>query len=358
MGRAWIWRLVLIQTTLTRYGLSMTLQFPKRVSLANTPTPLMHLERTSEALGVDFYIKRDDMTGAELSGNKIRKLEYLIADAMEKGCDTLITGGGEQSNHCRATALAATRMGLGCVVCLRTEDKENPPRTRGNILLDRLAGAELVWIDHEDWAQQQAVYETQARRLRDAGKKPYIIPEGGSNAVGTWGYITCCQELDAQLRELSAAETSIVYACGSGGTGAGLVLGAKHYDFAARNISLSGFNVCDDRDYFVKRISGICRDFEARYQQGLTVEEGDIEIIDGYVGLGYARSQAAELACLRDMAKRDAIIFDPVYTAKAFFGTVSELAKDPMRFGKRIVFVHTGGIFGLFPAAELFDELW
>jgi D-cysteine desulfhydrase len=336
----------------------MTLQFPERVALANTPTPLSHLARTSEALGVEFYIKRDDLTGAELSGNKIRKLEFLIADAIEEGCDTLITGGGEQSNHCRATALAATRMGLDCVVCLRTQDKKNPPQTAGNILLDRLAGAEIVWIDHEDWAEQQAVYESQARRLRDAGKKPYIIPEGGSNAVGTWGYVSCCEELDTQIRDLSPAETTIVYACGSGGTGAGLVLGAKHYGFGDRGIQVAGFNVCDDRHYFVRRIAGICRDFESRYQRGLEVTEDEIQIVDGYVGLGYAKSRPEELACLRDMAARDAIIFDPVYTGKAFFGLVSELGKDPRRFGKRIIFVHTGGIFGLFPAARLFDKLW
>ncbi len=336
----------------------MPLRWPKRVSLANTPTPLQYLERTSKALGVEFYIKRDDMTGAELSGNKIRKLEFLIADATSQGCDTRITGGGEQSNHCRATALAATRMGLASVVCLRTQDKAKPPKTQGNILLCRLAGAEIVWIDHEDWARQQEIYEEQAERLRSAGKKPYIIPEGGSNAIGSWGYLGCAQELDEDLRELPSEDTTIVYACGSGGTGAGLVMGAKHFGFAERGISLAGFNVCDDRDYFVRRIEGICRAFEDRYQEGLTPETDEIQIIDGYVGEGYAKSRAAELACLRDMAKRDSIIFDPVYTGKAFFGVVSELAKDPKRFGKRIVFVHTGGIFGLFPSAELFDELW
>ncbi len=336
----------------------MTLNWPKRVDLANTPTQLVHLERTSEALGVEFYIKRDDMTGVELSGNKIRKLEFLLADAMEQGCDTVITGGGEQSNHCRATALAATRMGLGSVVCLRTLDKNNPPKTRGNILLDRLAGAEIVWIDHEDWAKQQEVYEAQATRLRAQGKKPYIIPEGGSNEVGTWGYIRCAQELDEQMRDLPTTPTTIVYACGSGGTGAGLVLGAKHYDFASREVALAGFNVCDDRDFFVKRISGICDDFEARYQAGISIHSEDIEIIDGYVGEGYAKSRREELACLRDLARREAIILDPVYTGKAFYGLVSELKNESSRFGKRIIFIHTGGIFGLFPSAELFHELW
>lgn len=336
----------------------MTLKWPKRVALANTPTPLMHLARTSEALGVEFHIKRDDMTGAELSGNKIRKLEFLLADAVEQGCDSVITGGGEQSNHCRATALAATRMGLESVVCLRTADKAKPPETRGNILLSRLAGAEVVWIDHDDWARQHEIYEEQADRLRSRGKTPYIIPEGGSNAVGTWGYIACAGELDEQTRGMRKLETTIIYACGSGGTGAGLVLGAKHYGFASRGISIAGINVCDDREYFVNRITGICDDFEARYQPGLYVKAREIEIVDGYVGQGYAKSQPAELACLRDMAQRDAIIFDPVYTGKAFFGMVSELEKDPTRFGRRIIFVHTGGIFGLMPSAGLFSELW
>ena len=160
------------------------------------------------------------------------------------------------------------------------------------------------------------------------------------------------------MSELSPAATTIVYACGSGGTGAGLVLGANHLGFAERGIQVAGVNACDNRDYFVRRIANICRDFESQYQQGIKVSESEIKIIDGYVGRGYARSRPEELSCLRDMARRDAIIFDPVYTGKAFFGVVSELAKDPSRFGKRIVFVHTGGIFGLFPEARLFDSLW
>ena len=335
----------------------MTLRWPPHIDLALTPTPLMQLERTSKHLGVEFYIKRDDLTGVELTGNKIRKLEFLLADAMEKGCDTVITGGGEQSNHCRATALAATRLGLGSVLCLRTPDKAKPPETRGNILLDRLAGAEIVWIDHDDWARQEEVYEAQAERLRSRGKKPYIIPEGGSNAVGTWGYIRCAEELDQQLRGLAMVPTTIIYACGSGGTGAGLVLGAKHFGFAERNIAIAGFNVCNNREFFVKRIAGICADFEQCYAEGIVVPPEDIEIIDGYVGRGYAKSQPEELACLRDLAQREAIILDPVYTGKAFFGMVSELTIESNRFGKRIIFVHTGGIFGLFPSAELFRDL-
>ncbi|MBL4635021.1 MAG: pyridoxal-phosphate dependent enzyme, partial [Kofleriaceae bacterium] len=249
----------------------MTLQVPNRVSLAITPTPLQYLERTSAALGVEFYIKRDDMTGLELSGNKVRKLEFLFADAIEKGANVVITGGGEQSNHCRATAMAAAKLGLASVVCLRTLDKENPPKTSGNILLDRLAGAEIVWIDHDDWARQEEVYEREAARQRELGNIPYIIPEGGSNAIGAWGYIECCRELAEQMGALKpgqnsgrkSVETSIVYACGSGGTGAGLVLGAKMYDFDKHQAKVTGFNVCDDAEFFVQRIHRICEEVVA-----------------------------------------------------------------------------------------------
>lgn len=337
----------------------MTLDYPKRCNLAQLPTPLEPFERTSDILGVEFLIKRDDLTGAELSGNKIRKLEFLLADAISKGCDTVITAGGEQSNHCRATALAATRMGLKSVVCLRTTDKENPPDTAGNILLDRLAGAEIVWIDFADWRQIGSVFEAQAARLRSAGATPYVIPEGGSNAVGTWGYIGAMEEIQQQLLTLpKVSSTTIVYASGSGGTGAGLIIGAKLLGLAELGVRLVGINVCDNRQYFIERIGSICRNFEAQYQLGIEVDDSDIEIIDGYVGRGYAKSQPEELVCLRDLAQREAIILDPVYTGKAYFGLVSELANDPSRFGERVIFVHTGGIFGLMPAASQFDELW
>lgn len=321
---------------------------PHRVELANTPTPLMHLARTSAELGVEFRIKRDDMTGAELSGNKIRKLEFLIADAIESGCDTVITGGGKQSNHCRATALAAARMGLSSVVCLRVDEKSKPPASQGNILLNRLAGAEIVWIDHEDWSRQAEVYQAQAQRVRANGGTPYIIPEGGSNEIGTWGYIRCAEELAGQLASLPPARTTVVYACGSGGTGAGLILGAKLYDFAKLGVRVAGINVCDDAEYFQNRIAGICEKFAERYPGVATASHSDIQIIDGYVGAGYAKSQPEELACLRAMAKREAVILDPVYTGKAFYGITQELAKNPGCFGERVVFVHTGGIFGLF----------
>ncbi len=337
----------------------MDVQFPERVALAATPTPLVFLERSSELLGVEVWVKRDDMTGIELSGNKVRKLEFLMADALAKGCDVVVTGGGEQSNHCRATALAATRLGLKSVLCLRTTDTRKPPQTRGNILMDRLAGSEIVWIDHEDWARQEEVYQEQATRLRKDGKTPYIIPEGGSNALGAWGYVVCAQELAGELAALAEQKpTTIVYACGSGGTGAGLQLGAALFGFAERNIEVAGVNVCDDADYFKTKIAKICDEVIASASLAVTIPKESISIVDGYVGKGYAQSSQEELECLRAMAEREAIFLDPVYSGKAWYGVVSELQKDPGCFGERIVFVLTGGLFGLFPQAHHFDALW
>ena len=281
----------------------MSLAYPERIALARTPTPLEYRARTSAELGVEFFLKRDDMTGAELSGNKVRKLEYLLHDALAQGADTVITCGGEQSNHCRATALAATRLGR----------------------------------------------EREAVRLRLKGRTPYIIPEGGSNAIGAWGYVAAVEELSADLAALPKRPTTLVHACGSGGTAAGLILGVK---LTGADLAVSSVNVCDNRDYFTRVIAGICSDFDQRYGTAANIGADAIDIVDGYVGAGYARSRADELVCLRDMARREAIILDPVYTGKAFYGLTRELARDPRRFGERIVFIHTGGIYGLFPAAE------
>src|SRR5688572_29722406 len=226
------------------------LPFPRKIPLARAGTPLEHLPRTSDALGIEILVKRDDLTGAELSGNKVRKLEFLLAEAQDQGADTVITCGGEQSNHCRATALAAARAGFASRVVLRTDDPASPPPTTGNILLDRLAGATVRWISRPDWAKRNPIMEEEAAAVRAAGGKPYIIPEGGSNAMGSWGYVACAAELADDLAALPARPTTIVFACGSGGTAAGLALGAKLVGLTERGVKVAAVNVCDDRAYF------------------------------------------------------------------------------------------------------------
>jgi D-cysteine desulfhydrase len=310
------------------------------------------MPRTSAALGVEILAKRDDLTGAELTGNKVRKLEFLLAEAQAQGADTVITCGGEQSNHCRATVLAAARLGLRSVAVLRTDDPARPPPATGNILLDRLAGARVRWISRADWRRRDELMAEEARRVADEGGRPYVVPEGGSNALGSWGYVACAEELAADLAALPPRATTIVHACGSGGTSAGLAAGAHLLDFAARGIRVASVNVCDDRAYFVDVIGRILRAMDDRWQLGVAPALATLDIVDGHVGAGYAKSRPEELATIRDVCRRDGVVLDPVYTGKAFHGIVTELARDRERFGERIVFVHTGGIFGLFPAAE------
>jgi len=328
------------------------LPFPRKIPLARAGTPLEPLPRTSAALGVEVLVKRDDLTGAELSGNKVRKLEFLLAEAVDQGADTVITCGGEQSNHCRATALAAAKVGLASRVVLRTDDPASPPPTTGNILLDRLAGATVRWISRPDWAKRNPIMEEEAAAVRAAGGKPYVIPEGGSNAMGSWGYVACAAELADDLAALPARPTTIVFACGSGGTAAGLALGAKLVGLSDRGVKVAAVNVCDDRDYFTRVITRICADMTARWSLPASITAEELDIVDGHVGRGYAKSRPEELATIRDLCRRDGLVLDPVYTGKAFHGIVTELTADRGRFGERIVFVHTGGIFGLFPAAE------
>jgi D-cysteine desulfhydrase len=329
------------------------LPYPPRVALARTPTPLERLAATGDQLGIELHVKRDDLTGAELSGNKVRKLEFLLADALERGADTVVTCGGAQSNHCRATALAAARLRLASVLLLRTPDPASPPPTDGNILLDRLAGAEIRWISRAEYAAREEAFAREVERLRAHGRRPYVIPEGGSNAIGSWGYIAAAEELAHDLAALPPRPTTIVYAAGSGGTGAGLVAGARMTGLTERGVRVAGVNVCDDRDYFVRTIGRICGELAERWP-GVApkIAPADIDIVDGYVGDGYAMSRPEELVLLRDLCRDEGLVLDPVYTGKAFYGLTRELARDRTRFGERVVFLHTGGIFGLFATAE------
>ena len=327
--------------------------YPARLDLARTPTPLEPLARLSEKFGIDMHVKRDDLTGADLSGNKIRKLEFLLADALANGCDTVITCGAAQSNHARATAIAAVRLGLGVRLLLRTRDPANPPPLEGNILLDRLVGAEIVWLTFEEYGRRAEMLAAEAESLRNSGKTPYIIPEGGSNAMGAWGYVRAVEELALDLTTLPGAEghpTTIIHATGSGGTTAGLILGVKLVGLNGRVV---GINVCNDRDYFLRVVGDICQTAIDTYQLDLTFSrERDIEIVDGYVGRGYGKAGPQELSLIREVARSEGILLDPVYTGKAFYGMSQELKRNREVFGERIVFIHMGGIFGLFPMAD------
>jgi len=326
---------------------------PPRLDLARTPTPLEFLTQTSREMGVEIYIKRDDLTGMELSGNKIRKLEFIMADALASGADTILTCGGAQSNHARATAIAAAKLGLDCRLILRTADPSAPPALTGNILLDCMSGAQIVWITPEEYRNREDIFKREEALLRQQGRTPYSIPEGASNALGAWGYIRAMEELARDIAELpegSARRTTIIVATGSGGTTAGLILGTR---LLGLNTRIAAVNVCDDRDYFLEAIGTICETAIVTYGLDISFKrERDIDIVDGYVGRGYALSRPEELSMIVDVARREGLFLDPVYTGKAFYGMVQELKRDPRCFGDRIIFIHTGGLFGLFPQAS------
>jgi D-cysteine desulfhydrase len=325
---------------------------PPRIEIARLPTPCEPLRRLGKKLGVELHVKRDDLTGTALSGNKIRKLEYVLADALNRNADVVMTCGGAQSNHARATAIAAATLGIHCRLLLRTPDPVNPPPAEANVLLDRMAGAEIVWITPEEYRNRPVVFEREAEALRKAGHVPYIIPEGASNPLGSWGYIRAAEELAGDIAGLpggAGPETTVIHATGSGGTAAGLILGAMTTDLTAKVVT---FNVCDDEATFTRIIGEICEQAIEDYHLPLDFDRRrDISIVDGYVGRGYAESRPEELQLLCDVARTEGIFLDPVYTGKAFFGMVQELQRNPGCFGKRIIFIHTGGIFGLFPKA-------
>ena len=333
--------------------------YPSRIHLARLPTPVHVLPHHSAMFNVELFMKRDDLTGSALSGNKIRKLEFVLAEAVAQKADTVLTCGGAQSNHCRATAIAAAKLGMNCRLLLRTADPSNPPFPEGNILLERMAGAEIVWITPEEYNIRDQIFEREAASLRKAGRKPYMIPEGASNALGAWGYIKCIEELINDIANLPGGahkDTTIINATGSGGTSAGLILGTKIFDLNARVVSV---NVCDDHDYFVRVIGKICESAISDYHLEIDFSgDIDINIMDGYVGRGYALSRPEELSVICDLARTEGIFLDPVYTGKAFFGMVQELKRDPQCFGERIIFIHTGGIFGLFPKAREIKALF
>ncbi len=337
---------------------SSKIPYPSRLDLARTPTPLEPLLRLGEKYGIEMHVKRDDLTGSDLTGNKIRKLEFLLADALAVGSDTVITCGAAQSNHARATAIAAAKLGLSTRLFLRTRDPSNPPPSEANVLLDQLVGARIVWVTFEEYGRRDEVLEREAVSLRKLGRTPYVIPEGGSNALGAWGYVRAVEELAHDLASLPGGAdrpATIIHATGSGGTTAGLILGVKLVGLNARVV---GINVCNDQGYFVRTVGEICETAIENYRLDVPFSrEQDVEIIDGYVGRGYGKSKPEELSFLCEVARTEAIILDPVYTGKAFFGMIQELERNSEVFGERIVFVHTGGIFGLFPMAHQLEPI-
>ncbi len=329
------------------------LTLPPRLSLAQRPTPLQPLDRLSAELGGPrIWVKRDDLTGCLLSGNKVRKLEFALALALQQGCDTVVTCGGVQSNHCRATALLCAQLGLRCVLVLRGE--ASPPYD-GNLLLDHLAGAQVRTYPVARYQRELSSLLQQA--ANDSGGNAFIIPTGASDGIGAWGYIAACGELVADFVTAGIAPRHIVCATGSGGTQAGLTAGVQLHGIDA---AVWGMAVCDSAAWFENKVRSDLRDWQKRYGGDAAVAALDIEaltvrVIDTYIGPGYAVADDDVFKTIRHVAHREGLVLDPVYTGKAFHGLIAELRGGRFDDSADIVFVHTGGVFGLFPQRDRFS---
>lgn len=310
-----------------------------RVPLARLPTPLERLERASAAFAVELWCKRDDLTGVGSTGNKVRKLEWLLGDAVARGADTVITCGGTQSNHARATAVACRRLGLRPVLLLRGAPT-GPPES--NLLLDVLLGAEVRWCTPDVYrtARNERMAEL-ADEVRAGGGRPYVVPEGGSNGLGALGYVAAAAELAEQMRVLGLPRfDGVVCAVGSGGTLAGIALGP---DVGP----VYGVAVCDDRATFAARVEAIAA--EARVLDpslALGASGRRWDVVEGYQGPAYAVATPDVWDTIALVARSEGLLLDPVYTGKAMHALATEARAG--RWRGRWLFWHTGGVFGLF----------
>ncbi len=331
----------------------------RRVPLAQLPTPLHEAPRLREALGgparcPKLLLKRDDLTGLALGGNKARKLEFLIGDALEQQATVVVTTGAAQSNHARMTAAAARAAGLGVELVLTTEP--NPP-VQGNLLLDRLFGATVHYIpppadpalatsDEEEAKVAQVMTSLEAR-----GERPYLIPVGGSSGVGVLGYFTATSELMTQLEEQHDRPARIYFASGSRGTQAGITLGAKHF---GAPYQVYGVAVSGGESFKRERALRIANEAATIAGIGTRVAESDLVTDQNYIGPGYGIPTDACLEAIRLLAQSEGILLDPVYTAKAMAGLIDHVRRRTLDPSSSVVFVHTGGVPALFAHAALF----
>jgi D-cysteine desulfhydrase len=330
----------------------MTFSYPPYLKLAQTPTPFLAMDRLSEIIGGPrIWVKRDDMTGSAVSGNKIRKLEFTLAKAIAEGCNTIITCGGVQSNHCRSTALLCAQLGLKCHLILRGDPDSE---VDGNLLLDRIVGAEISFYSNAEYQRRgKEIYQHWLDHYASLGDKAFAIPVGASDGTGVWGYIAACAELQQDFIQADIKPKHIISATGSGGTQAGLVAGNALF---ALDATIWGINVCDDEAYFINKVHEDLAEWQRWYADllpsALDTHLFPVNVIDGYVGPGYARATKDVFETMQLAAQLEGIILDPVYTGKAFHGMLEEIKKGRFDDSDNIVFIHTGGIFGLFPQRQ------
>ena len=327
-------------------------RFP-RVKLCQAPTPLELLPRLTAALGgPDIWMKRDDLTGMGGGGNKVRKLEFLAGAALAEGADHLVTQGAVQSNHVRQTAAVAAKLGLACTALLEHRIDTNDPAYlhSGNVLLDRLMGATLEY--RPGGTDMQAAIEETGTRLRSEGAKPYVIPGGGSNAVGALGYAAVAFELVAQANDGGLRVDRLVHATGSAGTQAGLVAGLHAMSSPLRVL---GIGVRAPKDRQEANVLRLAQATAAHMGVDRPVPAAAVEANCDYVGAGYGIPTPGMIEAVRMVASLEGILLDPVYSGKGMAGLVDLIRRGTFTKGQTVVFLHTGGSAGLFGYADTFD---
>jgi D-cysteine desulfhydrase family pyridoxal phosphate-dependent enzyme len=313
-----------------------------RVKIAHLPTPIEALPRLGAALGgLRLFVKRDDQTGLAFGGNKTRKLELLVAEAQANGAQTLITAGAVQSNHCRQTAAAAARFGLDCLLVLGGEQPASPS---ANLLLDRLFGAEIVWTT---MAERTATLKNTFQQAWDAGRRPYLVPYGGSSPVGAAAYALAMQELAGQWNQppLQAAPDWIVFASSSGGTQAGLVVGTRLTSFAGKVL---GISIDEAAGVLQKRVASLANETAERLGLDEAFSPKDILVDDHYLGGGYGVVGPGEREAVNLFARLEGLLLDPVYTGRAAAGLIDLARQGFFPTGQSVLFWHTGGSTALF----------
>jgi len=314
------------------------MDFP-RLHFAQLPTHIESLSRLSSALaGPRLLIKRDDQTGLAFGGNKTRKLEFLLADARDHGAKTLITGGALQSNHCRQTAAAAARFGFDCILVLTGAEAE---QASGNLLLDQLFGAQIVYVPDRKY-RDRILQQTFDRATND-GKKPYLIPYGGSNATGALGYAFAMKELIDQ----NVGADWIVFATSSGGTQAGLLVGQRIFGFNGR---ILGISVDESEDWLKSEVSKLASATSEKFGQRIEFTPADVLVNADYCSAGYGVVTEAEREAIHLFATLEGLLLDPVYTGRAAAGLIDLIRKEFFKKTETVLFLHTGGQPALFAA--------
>jgi len=324
-------------------------QFP-RVSLAHLPTPLEFLPRLTEDLGgPDIYVKRDDCTGLATGGNKTRKLEFSLGEALREGADTIITVGAIQSNHVRQTAAAACKLGMSCEVLLehRVDHPSETYTSSGNVFLDRLFAANLR--EYPGGTDFDAAMAEIADEIRSKGGVPYIVPGGASNTTGALGYVDCGIELLKQLSEQSLCIDHIVTATGSAGTHAGLIVGLRG---SGSDLPILGFGVNAPQDVQEERVYKLAKETAELVGAPNSVAREDIVADCNYIGAGYGLPTESMNEAVLMLARLEGLLFDPVYSGKALAGMIDYVRQGRFTKDQKIVFLHTGGSAGLFAYAD------